>query len=364
MVFEEYIDWYRKYYWSQERQTVNYPDGCVMTGIQKLYQVSGKKEYLDDILRFGQEYIAEDGTISGFRETEHNLDQIRCGTIALFLYRQTGMAKYWKAAKCLKENLDTFPRTEMGNFWHKEIYPYQVWLDGLYMAMPFYLEYSSMFGETDAFNDAVMQFQNVRTYLFDQKKQLYKHAYDEKKVQPWADPENGRSPSFWGRAVGWYLMALVDSYQWLKQNNQTDSRMLAELLREAAEGLMRYQSSSGLFYQVLDQPDEIGNYLETSASAMISYALMKGSRLSMLPEEFALRGEQIFKAILNFKLIRRQGELHLMDTCASAGLGPGMRRNGSAAYYFSERIEEDNAHGTAACIMAYSEILHHNLSGT
>lgn len=361
MLFEEYINWYRKYYWSQERKTIHYPDGCVMTGFQKLYQVSGRREYLKDILKFGERYVDKDGRIAGFKEEEYNLDQIRCGTIILFLYRQTGLEKYRRAANRLKVNLDRFPRTEMGNFWHKEIYPYQVWLDGLYMAMPFYLEYGILFGETKVFDDAVMQFQNVRAYLFDEQKQLYKHAYDEKRIQPWADPENGRSPSFWGRAVGWYFMALVDSYEWIVMNRQADGRKLAQLLHEAAAGILAYQDPSGLFYQILDRPDAEGNYMETSASAMISYGLLKGSRLSMLPEEFAAQGERIFQAILDTKLIRRQGELHLLDTCASAGLGPGRRRDGSAAYYCSERREEDNAHGAAACIMAYSEILYHSL---
>lgn len=360
MIFEEYIDWYRQYYWSQRRQRVNYPDGCVMTGLQKLYQASGKEKYLDDVLWFGDQYIDLDGKIAGFRDIEHNLDQIRCGTIALFLYQQTGLAKYRKAAERLRKNLDTFPRTEMGNFWHKEIYPYQVWLDGLYMVMPFYLEYNRMFEENRVSDDVTMQFKNVRAHLFDEEKRLYKHAYDEKKVQPWADPENGCSPSFWGRAVGWYVMALTDSYEWLQMDSQADSRILKELLQESAEGIMNYQEASGLFYQILDQPNRADNYLETSASAMISYALLKGARLSMLPEKYAALGERIFQAILDFKLIRRKGELHLLDTCASAGLGPGTRRNGSGEYYCSERVEEDNAHGAAACMMAYSEILHHN----
>lgn len=360
MRFEPYFRWYMQEYFKRKKSTLNYPDGCVMTGAQGIYCASGQKEYLEAVLRFGDMYVEQTGDVTGYDPKIHNIDQLRCGTVFLWLYKKTGEEKYRKAANMFRDNLADFPRTSGGNFWHKEIYPYQVWLDGLYMGLVFYVEYGLIFDEPQNLEDALAQFSNVRKLLYVAETGLYKHAYDEKKEQPWADRNTGLSPSYWGRAAGWYIMALVDCFELLPEKEKEGRRLLGSLLSEAVSGLIRYEDSTGLFRQVLDQPHFPGNYLETSASAMAAYVMMKGTRLGILPETMWKRGEQILEAIDCLKLVEKEGRLHLTDICASAGLGPGNRRNGSVEYYLSEAREDDNAHGAAACMMAYGEWLRGN----
>ena len=354
----KYIDWYLENYRRQTKEVLNYPDGCVMTGVQGIYEAEKQDKYLDVLCEFGDKYVDEEGNVSGYQANVHNVDQLRCGTVFLYLYRKTGEARYRKAADQFRENLRTFPRLDMGNFWHKEIYPYQVWLDGLYMAMPFYLEYTELFGGEGVYEDVAGQFVNVRKHLYIDDKKIYKHAYDEKKVQVWADPSTGLSPNFWGRAEGWYLMALADCIPMLEKTGRKEAELLKELLAEAVEGIIRYQDEqTGLFYQLLDLPNQAGNYTETSASAMIGYALMKGTRIGVLPGACWEKGKEIFDAVCREKLKKKDGIFHLVDICASAGLGPGAKRDGSIAYYLSEKCVDDNAHGAAALMMAYGEIL-------
>ena len=192
-------------------------------------------------------------------------------------------------------------------------------------------------------------------------KKLYRHAYDEKKQQIWADPITGLSPNFWGRAEGWYLMALADCIPLFQKEKRKEAERLKEIFIEAVEGIMQYQDeATGLFYQLLDLPNQPGNYTETSASAMISYALMKGCRMGILSDHVWGEGKRIFEAVCKEKLSERGGKFHLTDICASAGLGPGNKRNGSIEYYLSEKCVDNNAHGAAALMMAYSEILYNS----
>ena len=357
-MLNEYINWYLGNFWKERQGILNYPDGCVMTGVQDIFEASNDPKYLETVKAFGDRYVDAEGYVKDYQENVHNVDQLRCGTVFLYLFQKTHEIRYQKAADRFRENLRTFPRLQMGNFWHKEIYPYQVWLDGLYMAMPFYLEYTQMFGGEGVYEDAANQFENVRKHLFIEDKKLYRHAYDEKKQQIWADPITGLSPNFWGRAVGWYLMALADCIPLFQKEKRKEAERLKEIFIEAVEGIMQYQDeATGLFYQLLDLPNQPGNYTETSASAMISYALMKGCRMGILSDHMWEEGKRIFEAVCKEKLSERGGKFHLTDICASAGLGPGNKRNGSIEYYLSEKCVDNNAHGAAALMMAYSEIL-------
>ena len=357
MVFDIYFSDYIKRINDMRVERWNYHWGCVLIGAVDLYQATGKEEYREAVIHFGETYVDDNGKIAGFCEEEQNVDLMASGRLLYFLYDETGEKKYLSGILYIMKVLEQQPRTSFGNFWHKRIYPGQVWLDGLYMVQPFYMEYGKRFGREEIRKDSLKQFENVRRYLYDKKKRLYYHGYDETRTRIWADKENGCSPSFWVRSIGWYLMALCDCYE-ISEDSETKNT-LGTLLREAIEGLMVYQDkATGLFYQLVDRKDLSGNYLETSGSAMISYALLKGSRLGILEKEkYNKEGAMILAAIEAEKMKVENSRLVLTGTCASAGLGPNEERDGSPEYYLSEAVKDDNAHGVAACMMAYSEWL-------
>lgn len=357
MILDIYFEDYLKDFDSMELSRWNYHYGCVLLGCQFLYEVTGKKCYLDSIKNFGRKYVAEDGTITGFAPEEQNVDLMASGRLLYFLHDHTGEEKYEKGIYKIRQALDHQPRTSDGNFWHKKIYPYQVWLDGLYMVQPFYMEFEKRYHQKRNYEDSLNQFKNVRRLLYNQEKRLYHHAYDEKRAMIWADKETGLSPSFWLRSMGWYLLALCDCYE-ISENFEAHV-LLGTLLKEAVDGLLSYEDkNSGLFYQLIDLADLHDNYLETSGSAMVSYAVMKACRLGVLEyEPYFHKGERILAALETMKTVVQDGSFHLIGTCASAGLGPKDERDGSAGYYLSEAVKDDNAHGVSMCMMAYSEWL-------
>lgn len=357
MTFDIYFSDYLKQFNSMELERWNYHWGCVLLGAQFLYEITGQEIYLESILHFGEKYVDKEGNIIGFDPSEHNVDLMASGRLLYFLYDYTKDEKYLKGIHTIRCALNQQPRTSEGNFWHKEIYPWQVWLDGLYMVQPFYMEYEKRFNHKKNYSDILNQFKNVRRHLFDENKKLYYHAYDEKRTMIWADKETGVSPSFWLRSVGWYLLALCDCYEIAEQFEA--QVVLGSLLKEAIDGLIPYQDAdSGLFYQLIDHPELPENYLETSGSAMISYAILKACRLGILEKEkYQQKGEQILVSLEILKITIYDGSIHLTGTCASAGLGPKDERDGSAEYYLSEAVKDDNAHGVSMCMMAYSEWL-------
>ncbi len=328
----------------------NYKDDITVLGAYDLFCATGDLFYRDAILTVTKGLLPGDDAPCG-----HNLDTISAAKTDLVMERITGQARFHKRMQAKLEALKTHPRTPCGSFWHKDIYPDQVWLDGLYMAMPVYLQ------DPANAEDAVRQFETVRLRLYDEKTGLYRHAWDESRVQEWADPVTGQSPCVWGRAEGWFLMALADCCSLVPQPAQAER--LTQLLREALDSLMPYQDPrTKMFYQLVDRSGEPGNYPETSGSAMIAYALMKGSRLGMLPPESFAAGAEILEGIAAHQLHGKDGRYVLDGICGSAGLGAGpdnrTDRDGSVAYYLSEPVRPDNQHGTAACMMAYSEFLY------
>lgn len=363
MLLETYFKEYLKDFCSMDLERFNYPYGCILMGAAGLYEATGDESWLAAVKLFGEKYVDEKGVIRGYAADEHNVDLMCSGNVLYFLYQYTGEQRFKDGINMIMENLREQPRTSFGNFWHKQIYPNQVWLDGLYMAQPFYLRFETLFNNRKEYNDITTQFQNVRKYIYDDRKQLYYHAYDETRKMVWADKKTGCSPCFWLRGMGWYLMALADCYEIMPEVCEK-REIFAELLREAVDGLLTYQDkAAGLFYQLIDRKDLAGNYLETSGSAMAAYAILKGCRLGMLDsQKYEAVGKNIMLAIAAEKLEYDHGCLHLTGSCASAGLGPGDERDGSPEYYLSEAVKPDNYHGVAACILAYGEWL--KLAGT
>lgn len=361
MVFERYIKNYMGKFNRLDRDFWNYEDGCVLIGAQLMYEATGEDFYYNSIKSYVDRYVDRNGVIKGYQKEEYNIDRIPSGRVLYLLYKKSGDERYRTAIEALMEQLRSHPRTESGSFWHKKIYPYQVWLDGLYMGMPYYLTYETLFHKGDGYKDIIRQFHNAREFLFDEEKRLYYHAYDEKKQMFWADKDTGLSENFWSRAIGWFLMAIADCYEIYPEEEYESRNMLAQLLKEAVDGILKYQNrESGLFYQLTALADMEGNYLETSASLMFAYSILKGVRMGILEEgAYRGKGEEILIGVETRMFSVRSGRIHLGGMCKGAGLGPenNLFRDGSASYYLSEEVVEDEQKGAGAAMMAYSEWL-------
>lgn len=334
----------------------NYIDGCMITAVLSLYDFTGDKKYLEFADNFIDYYVNEDGSILNYDPEEKNIDHVNEGKVLYRLYDYTGKDKYRKAMDTIYHQLEIQPRTESGNFWHKKIYPNQVWLDGLYMGQPFYLEYEKRFNNKRNYPDILNQFQNVYKNLKDVNTGLYYHAYDESKSMFWCNPETGLSPNFWLRALGWFLMALVDILELLDRDDPRDSEidvLMKQMFSELIETLVKYQDKSGLWYQVVDKGDRKENYLETSGSSIITYALYKGIHLGILPESYRDIADRAFNGICDMYLKEKDGKLSLGGICLMAGLGGKDNRDGSFEYYMSEKVVEDEAKGVAPFLLAY-----------
>ena len=334
-----------------------YEQGVLLKGVEAVWRNTGDERYFEYIRRGVDHFVNEDGTISTYKPEDYSLDNVMPGRLLLLLYKVTGREKYRKAAGLLREQLKTQPRTSEGGFWHKKIYPEQMWLDGLYMAEPFYAEYAATFKEDADFEDIAGQFVLMERHARDARTGLLYHGWDESRKQRWADPETGRSPNFWGRAVGWYALALVDTMDYFPKGHPKRATLLA-ILKRLAAAVEKYQEpDSGLWYQVLDKGGAEGNYLEASASCMFVYALAKGVRLGYLPAPYLKVARKGYKGIVSrFVEADAGGLVSLKGTVSVAGLGGSPYRDGSYQYYLSERVVTDDPKGLGAFLMASSEM--------
>ncbi|MCR5647266.1 MAG: glycoside hydrolase family 88 protein [Acholeplasmatales bacterium] len=338
----------------------NYIDGCMTSSLIELYKTTGDKKYLDFVIKFVDYYVHEDGTILGYDPEKFSTDDLSESKILFDLYGYTKNEKYKKAIELAHSQILKHPRTKEGNFWHKKIYPNQVWLDGLYMAQVFYTRYQTIYGGKD-YADIIKQFKNVKEIMFDPKAKLYYHGYDSAREMFWADKKTGLSKNFWLRSIGWYTVALVDVLDYMDQQMYDEYATIKSILKETIEGILQYQDKdSKMFWQVPNFPNREGNYLETSGSAMIAYAILKGVRLEALPERYREIGKDIFDGICKKYLsVKEDGDLNLGGICLVAGLGPDKdrRRDGTYEYYISEPIVENDAKGVGPLIMAYTEMI-------
>jgi len=337
-----------------------YPSAIVLDGAEKIYQKTGKKEYLNYIIGFGDDLIKEDGTIATYELEKYNIDMLNSGNVLLYLYETQKKEKYLKALQTLRLQIDGQPRTNEGSFWHKKIYPYQVWLDGLYMGMPFYTHYTKDFTKgtnaTKAYDDIVFQFDSVQKNMLDKKTGLLYHGWDESKQQKWADKETGLSPNFWGRAMGWYGMAMVDVLDYLPKNHPGRERLIS-YIKSYADAVIKVQDKkSGLWYQILDKPLTNGNYEEATASAMFVYTIIKSVNNGYLPKSYKAAAQKGYDGILkNLITVDENGVVNLNKCCAVAGLGGNPYRDGSYDYYVNEEIRSNDGKGTGPFILASLE---------
>lgn len=337
----------------------NYIDGCMNNSLLELYKMTGDKKIYKFVKEYIDHFVNEDGSIRTYELEKYSTDDISEGRVLFALYELSGEEKYKKAIENIYQQYKTHPRTPEGNFWHKGIYPNQIWLDGLYMAQPFYLEYETKYNGMKNYNDIINQFKNVRKLMFDENKKLYYHGYDASRKMFWADKKTGLSKNFWLRSIGWFTVALADCAGIINEQMYDEYRTLTSLLKEIIDSLLTYQDpKTKMFYQVVDKIGEKGNYIETSGSAMIAYSILKAARMKILPERYYQIGLDIFNGICDNMLKEEKDTLNLNGICLVAGLGPDTdkRRDGSFEYYISEPVVSNDAKGVGAFIMAYIEV--------
>lgn len=341
-------------------QKWNYEQGLMLVALHRLWQQSGEKKYFEFVRKNLDRYIDTVGSIRTYSRTDYNLDNVAPGRALLAVHEVTRLPQYRAAADTLRRQLKEQPRTNEGGFWHKKIYPSQMWLDGLFMAEPFYARYAAMTGEDSAFNDIVNQFLLIAKHTHDSRTGLYYHGWDESREQRWAHPETGCSPIFWGRSIGWFAMALVDVLDILPTDHPRRNELVT-ILKGLAESLVKYQdATTGMWYQVIDQGEREGNWLESSASAMFAYSFARGANNGYLDGKFRTVAERAFTGLVRSCVaLDAQGFVDLHNTCAGAGLGGTPYRDGSFEYYIGVPKRTNDMKGVGPLLLAAIELERH-----
>ncbi|HVU57791.1 MAG TPA: glycoside hydrolase family 88 protein [Puia sp.] len=334
-----------------------YDEGVVWKGLESCWYNTGDARYYKYIQHFMDRLVDKEGNIPTYKLEDYNLDNILCGRLLLLLYKVSNQEKYYKAASLLRRQLQEQPRTAEGSFWHKKKYTQQVWLDGLYMAQPFYAEWAATFHEDSAFNDIARQMELIERHTRDIKTGLLYHGWDASKQERWADKATGHSPNFWARAMGWYGMALVDVLDYFPADNPERKKLLAILDRYAAAIARVQDPATGLWWDVLDKGGAAGNYPEASASCMFVYTLEKGVRMGWLPASYRAVAKRGYAGVLGkFVVNGADGSVSLAGTVAVSGLGGEPYRDGSYAYYTGEKVVPNDPKGVGAFLLAAGEM--------
>ena len=336
----------------------SYDQGVILEGIDQIWKRTGDGAYFAYMQKGMDLFINKDGDIRGYKQQDYNIDNVKNGRALLTLYKVTGQQKYFKAATHLWDQLQKQPRTSDGGFFHKKIYQSQMWLDGLYMGEPFYAEYATLIGDNKAFDDIAQQLILMEQHARDSKTGLLYHGWDESKQQRWADKATGLSPNFWGRAMGWYGMALVDVLDYFPVNHPKRPALIA-ILNRMSVAVAKYQDpASGLWFDLLDLPKTKGNYKEASASSMFTYTLAKAVRKGYIAPSYFAVAKKAF-AGMKAEFIEqgaKPGQVNLKGTVSVSGLGGTPYRDGTVAYYLSEKVITNDAKGVGAFLQAANEM--------
>ena len=333
----------------------HYEHGLVLYASLAAAAVHGDESVYPWVYSMYDRVIGEDGSIAGYREGEYNLDMINAGKTLFALSDRSGEERFSLAADRLHQQLERQPRCRCGVFWHKEIYPWQIWLDGLYMEGPFSAEYGARHGDVTAAEDVMTQLDTSYGIMRDPETGLLYHAYDESRGMRWSDEKTGLSPHFWSRSIGWFLMAAVDVLDFVPEAHPLRSKVIG-MISSLASSVLRFQDESGMWWQVTDEGERSGNYLETSGSAMFAYSFLKAVRKGYLDASFTAPAEKAIQGIKE-KYLREDdnGSLHLGGICSVAGLGGNPYRDGSFRYYITEPIRVDDFKGVGPFILACTE---------
>ncbi|AOW09763.1 glycoside hydrolase family 88/105 protein [Flavobacterium gilvum] len=334
----------------------DYVHGLVLHSFEELYKKNPDPRYTAYVKGYADALVNADGTIKTYELENYNIDMVVAGRLLFDIYKKTNDNHYLTAMQTLKKQLESHPRTKSGGFWHKKVYPNQMWLDGLYMGEPFYAQYTVTFENGKNLDDVAKQFEQIQMHATDPKTGLLYHGWDESKQMPWANKETGNSPNFWSRALGWYVMALVDVLDYFPKNHPKQKELVG-YLNNACESLAKYQDKSGLWYQVTDKGGEKGNYLEASGSSMFAYAFAKGANKGYLPAKFKKLANKAFDGLTK-QLIKvdADGTITLTQACQVAGLGGTPYRDGSYEYYVNEKKKDNDPKATGPFILAALEL--------
>lgn len=311
-------------------------------------------KYMEDWVDY---FVMPDGSVKDYRMDEYNLDRIFPGRNVLTVYKRRPEQRYRIALDNFIEQLKTHPKTNSGGFWHKKIYPWQMWLDGIFMASTYMACYAKEFNAPEWFDVAAAQAMMVYEKTLDSLTGLPVHAWDESRQQKWCDPATGKSHYPWSRAIGWYTMALLDILENLPQNHPDRDNLVA-ILNNICEALLKVRDpEKGIWYQVLNQGGREGNYLEGSGSAMFTYVFAKGARLGYLDSKFRSIAEDAFNGILNELItVDEKGLVTFHNICGGCGLGGNPYRDGSYEYYVNEKRYDNDTKGVAPFILAALEL--------
>ena len=339
-----------------------YEQGVVWLGMMRLWYSTGDARYYNYVKRQVDRLVDKEGNIFGYHSEEYSLDNVLGGRVLLELYEVTLDTRYYKAAVRLRGQLRDQPRTAEGSFWHKLRYPHQVWLDGMYMAMPFWAQYAALFHEDSVFDDIAHQFAVIERHVRDPKTGMLYHGWDGSGSEKWAvmtadvtsgGVTSGHSPNFWGRAMGWYGMALVDALDYFPAGHPGRDTLLG-ILRRYAEAVAKAQDvSSGLWWDVLDRPGQQGNYPEASASAMFVYTMARGVRKGYLAVKYRDIARIGLAGVLKrFVYTGSDTGAVLHGTVSVSGLGGNPYRDGSYTYYTGEKVVDNDPKGIGAVMLA------------
>lgn len=338
----------------------NYTNGLVCLANQKLFDYTKEQKYWDYSFSYAAQLIDKDGKINGGYELEkYSLDLVNSGKILFEIYKKTADERYKTAMDELHKQLESHPRNADGGYWHKKSYPWQMWLDGVYMADPFSAQYGAVFNVSKAIDDAVLQVELIQKHTFDAKTGLNFHGYDEKKTQFWANKKTGTSSHVWGRAQGWYCMALVDILDFIPQNHPKRKELVQTLQKVFSAVLKAQDKDSGVWWQVMDQPRKQGNYLESTCSTMFIYSFAKAYNKGYVGIKYQNAARTGFDGVLKQFIKKNPDEtISITKCCAVAGLGGKnpQDRDGSFEYYISEPIRENDAKAVGPFIMAAIEL--------
>lgn len=332
-----------------------YDVSFVGQAIDKLGDIDPKySEYMETFIDY---FVQEDGSVKHYKTEEYNIDRINPAKNLITLYKRTGEKKYLDAIELHVEQMRNHPKTKSGAYWHKKVYPNQVWLDGLYMASPFLAQYAAEFNAPEWFDEVASEIKITYNVTVDKETGLLYHAYDESREQRWSDPETGHSPHFWSRGTGWYMMAIVDVLDYLPKNHP-DRDSIITILNNVCEAVMKVQDpETGLWYQVLDHVGAEGNYIEGSGSAMFVYTFAKGAKNGYLPERYLEIANKGFDSIIEHLIVEEEdGLITMTNICGACGLGGNPYRDGSYEYYVTELVRDNDSKGVAPFIVAAIEL--------
>ncbi|MBR3566141.1 MAG: glycoside hydrolase family 88 protein [Paludibacteraceae bacterium] len=335
----------------------DYTQTLVAKALLNVYQQTRDTAILRYVQDFADYFINSDGTIKTYKISDYNIDRVNGGNFIYTLYDINPQQHYLDAIQFSYSQLLTQPRVSEGGFWHKKIYPYQMWLDGLYMAEPFYAHYAAVNNKPELFDDIAKQFIVVDKHTLDTETGLNYHGWDEAKEQIWADSITGCSPNFWSRSIGWYVMAIVDVLDYMPQNHP-QRQQLIDILNRECKALLKYQDKkTKMWYQLTTLTKTKGNYLESTGTIMFCYAMAKGARMGYLPKSYLRQARKIFDGIIdNSTQVNADGTTSITRCCAVAGLGGKQQRNGTVEYYLSEPIRNDDPKAIGPFIFAAYEL--------